>query len=103
MSYETIEARNYDLDLVIAESRGVTIDQVDELPLGMVELLREDIISKSPNQWGLNKMICPDCHGNGYTIRQRRVLRFFEHCETCNSQGELDYVKESKDEKTDEN
>ena len=52
MIYETVEARNYDLDLVIAESKGIAIDQVDELPLGMVELLRKDIISKSPNQWG---------------------------------------------------
>ena len=48
---------------------------------------------------GEKTMICPDCHGNGYTIRQRRVLRFVEQCETCNSQGEIDYIKESKKDK----
>ena len=45
-------------------------------------------------------MICPDCHGNGYWIEQMRVLRQVRQCETCNSQGEVDYVKESRDAKT---
>jgi hypothetical protein len=53
MTYETIESRNYDLDLVIAESRGITVDEVDALPLDTVELLREKIVSESPNEWGV--------------------------------------------------
>jgi DnaJ-class molecular chaperone len=39
-------------------------------------------------------MICPDCHGNGYWIEQMRVLRQVRQCETCNSQGEVDYIYE---------
>ena len=42
-----------DLDLVIAESRGITVDEVDALPLDTVELLREKIVSESPNEWGV--------------------------------------------------
>ena len=55
MVYETIESRNYDLDLVIAELRGITLDDVDKLPLSTVELEREQVISEAPDEWVLNK------------------------------------------------
>lgn len=55
MIYETFEARNYDLDLAIAESRGISIDELDVLPLDTVERLREKMVSDSPNQWRLEK------------------------------------------------
>lgn len=55
MTYPTIESRNYDLDHEIAEVRSITLDQLDALPLSTVELLREQFILKSPEQWGLDK------------------------------------------------
>ena len=55
MVYETIESRNYDLDLVIAQLRGITLDEVDKLPLSTVELEREQVISEAPDEWVLNK------------------------------------------------
>ena len=55
MVYETIESRNYDLDLVIAELRGITLDDVDKLPQSTVELEREQVISEAPDEWVLNK------------------------------------------------
>ena len=55
MVYETIESRNYDLDLVIAELRGITLDDVDKLPLSTVEFEREQVISEAPDEWVLNK------------------------------------------------
>lgn len=45
-------------------------------------------------------MICPTCHGNGYLIKKLRVLRQVSQCKTCNSRGEVDYIKESNDAKT---
>ena len=32
---------NYDLDLQIAESNGITIDDVDQIPLHIVEIIRD--------------------------------------------------------------
>jgi len=32
---------NYDLDLQIAESNGITIDHVDQIPLPVVEIIRD--------------------------------------------------------------
>ena len=55
MVYETIESRNYSLDLVIAQLRGITLDEVDKLPLSTVELEREQVISEAPDEWVLNK------------------------------------------------
>tara|TARA_R100001594_G_scaffold21765_1_gene42090 strand:- start:1735 stop:1905 length:171 start_codon:yes stop_codon:yes gene_type:complete len=51
--YKTIYNRNFDLDLEIAELRGITLDGVDELPLAVVELERENIIAESPDKWEL--------------------------------------------------
>ena len=51
--YKTIYNRNFDLDLESAELRGITLDGVDELPLAVVELERENIIAESPDKWEL--------------------------------------------------
>ena len=42
MSHEDARtpADNYDLDLIIAESTGITVDQVDAIPLSIVECMR---------------------------------------------------------------
>ena len=53
MTYTTIESRNYDLDNEIAIQKSITLDQLDALPLSTVELLREQFILKSPEQWGV--------------------------------------------------
>ena len=34
-------AENYDLDLVIAESNGIPVDLVDQIPFPIVEIIRE--------------------------------------------------------------
>ena len=61
------------------------------------------LASKSAGKAGLlaggQEMICPKCKGNGYWIEQLRVLRQVRQCIRCRSQGE---IKESKDEKTNE-
>jgi hypothetical protein len=54
MIYETFAARNYDLDLAIAESRGISVDDLDALPLETVERLRKKMVSESPDQWEIS-------------------------------------------------
>ena len=51
MIYPPVEARNYDLDLEIAERISITIDQLDKLPLSKVNLWRLQLILETPELW----------------------------------------------------
>ena len=46
MTLTRTSAENYDLDHAIALSRGVTVDDIDALPLAIVETLREAIATR---------------------------------------------------------
>ena len=52
--YETLESRNYDLDLSLAEGLGITIEELDEMPLVVVELLRQSTSKYSP-EWEVKR------------------------------------------------
>ena len=38
---------------------------------------------------GGKRMICPDCHGNGFLIENKDKDRQVHQCKTCNSEGEI--------------
>jgi DnaJ-class molecular chaperone len=41
------------------------------------------------------KIICPECHGNGYIrIQVDEERKVQGNCETCKSQGEVDITEE---------
>ena len=49
MSEETVESLNYDLDLLIAEGKNITLDQLDALPLAVVSFWRRAEINRRMN------------------------------------------------------